>query len=160
MEHVGQLEQHVVFELKSVVAALVLTLGASSDEDLAVVGLYGSKPDGDVEVDVQDLPLLLEHISVVVVYGALIKLEEMDAVHLASIFKPTKSVLHLCRRPLVDHLILLAAEAELIHALSIEVRHTSCQLPIVLRVPSNLREIIPIVASVVVTKVVLPSTVD
>ena len=63
------------------ITTLILTLGTTSDKYLTIIGLDRSKADGYVEVNIENLSLLLVQICVVVVYGSLIKFEEMDPVH-------------------------------------------------------------------------------
>lgn len=79
------------------IAALILTLCSSCNENLTISCLDGPKTNGYIEVNVENLPLLLVDISVVIVDGTLVKLEEMDLVylHIPFVIESVLSVLYL-----------------------------------------------------------------
>lgn len=115
--HVRQLNQSPVPEFVGVIARLGSVLRASRNENASIVGLDGAKPDRNVEVDVEYLPLLALVIHVVEGHNLLIELEEVDLVrayllHLVLVL--------LCLRP-IEH-----PDA----SLSKVVRHCKLRVPV------------------------------
>ena len=134
------------------ITTLILTLGTTSDKYLTIIRLDRSKADRYVEVNIENLSLLLVQICVVVVYGSLIKFEEMDPVHRHGpiINEPILPVLYLGDSSLHHHILLL--RHKFVGTLHIEVRHIPCQLPRALLGTANLH-----INSLVVSQVTTPT---
>lgn len=80
VNHVGQLYKCAIPKLKSMVARLRGVLGSSRNEYPAIIRLYRTEPDRNIEVDVENLPLLPLVINVVESHNLLVKFEEVDFV--------------------------------------------------------------------------------
>ena len=80
VDHVWQLDEGPIPELIGVVARLGSVLGTARDEYPPVVSLDRAEPDGNIEVNVEDLPLLSLVVDVVEGHNLLVKLEEVNLV--------------------------------------------------------------------------------
>lgn len=80
VDHVGQLNQSSISELEGMVAGLRGVLGSSCNEDPSIIGLNGTKSDGNVKVNVENLSLFPLMVHIVKSNDLLVKLKEVNLV--------------------------------------------------------------------------------